>query len=166
MAGYQFNKRLSFETGAFVEKKYYSSDGKYFDMSKVMSAMPTGMKVISLEGSSSLFEFSAGLSYNFLLHNNHQLYFKAGASTYVLTQEYNKYQAVIDGTAQHINGSYNSTKKYFAAALNLNLGYQKQITRNAAVRIEPYLQIPTKGIGVGALPVTTVGLHIGFIHSL
>ena len=161
LAGYQLNKKLSVETGLLFEKKYYFSSGKYFDMAKAISNMPAGMKVLSLEGSCAVFEIPFKVKYNLAGKRDRHFYSSAGISTYIITSEYNKYKAVINGTQQNITGAYNNTSRYLAASFNLGAGYENKIGKSASIRLEPYLQIPLKGIGIGSLPVTTVGLHIG-----
>ena len=161
IAGYQLNRKLSVESGLLFEKKYYFSDGKYFDMSKAGSGMPAGMQVLSLEGSCAIFEIPVKLKYD-LAGNNHMRFFATtGISTYIVKNEYNKYRALISGTQQDITGNYNNTSKYFAAAVHLSAGYQRKIGKSVNLRIEPYLQIPLRGLGVGSLPILSTGIHMG-----
>jgi hypothetical protein len=162
LAGYQINNRLSVETGVLFEKKYYFSNGKYFDMAKASSGMPAGMKVISLDGSCAVFEVPLKVKYNLYGKGHLHFYAAAGISAYILTNEYNKYHAVINGSQQDISGTYSNSSRYGAAALNISGGYENRVGKYARVRVEPYVQIPLKGIGVGSLPVMTAGLHIGF----
>lgn len=161
-AGYRFNKNLSAETEIIFDKKYYYSDGKYFNMVKVATTMPTGMKVLSLHGSSSVFEIPIKIKYNFLLNNNRKIFATAGVTSLILSKEKNDYLALLNGSKQNISTVYNQSHNYFAAAIDLSIGYEFNIQKNKTLRIEPYLQVPLKGIGVGAMPVTGVGLHIGY----
>ena len=63
---------------------------------------------------------------------------------------------------QNITSTYKQANRYFAAAIDLSIGYEFNIQKNRSLRMEPYLQIPLKGIGVGIMPVTSTGLHIGY----
>ena len=166
IAGYQINKSLSFETGLMYDRKYYFSSGKYFDMSKVRSSMPADMKVLSLEGSSAVFEIPVKIKYNLHSKSNTNFYSTAGISTYIISNEFNKYRVVTNGAEQNITGTYKNSSRYLAAALDISLGYQSKIGSFGSIRIEPYVQMPLKGIGVGSLPVMTAGLHIGFTHLI
>ena len=161
-AGYQFNKTLAVETGFLFARKYYYSDGKYFNMNKVSPAMPAGMQVLSLNGSSAVFEIPVKLKYNILLKNNANFFSTAGLTSYIMTKEKNNYLALINGSKQNITSTYKQANRYFAAAIDLSVGYEFNIQKNKNLRIEPYLQIPLKGIGVGIMPVTSTGLHIGY----
>ncbi len=166
LLGYQLNKSLSFETGVLFEKKYYFTDGKYFDITKASSGMPAGMKVVSLEGSCSIIEVPFKVKYNLLHKGYKHFYVTTGISGYVVTGEYNKYHAILNGTEQDITGSYNKSSSYTAAVLVLGAGYENRVSKSFLVRISPYVQIPLRGIGVGSLPVMSAGLHFGFSRFL
>jgi hypothetical protein len=162
LGGYQLTRRVSIETGVFYGKKYYFSDGKYFDMAKAGSTMPAGMNISSLEGSCSVIEIPFKIKYNLLVAPGKNLYTTAGISGYIVTSEYNKYHVLFNGAAQDITGSYKKPSGYTAAALVLGAGYGTRVGKSLTLQIAPYVQIPLRGIGIGSLPVMTTGIHIGF----
>lgn len=166
IGGYQINSKISIETGLSFAKKYYYSDGKYFNPGKTNTSMPAGMKVLSLEGSSAVIEIPLKVKYNVLHKNKASVFSSAGISSYIVTNEKNTYHAILNSTEQYITSSYKKGTGYFAAAVDLSLGYEKKIGKSTSIRIEPYLQIPLKGIGVGSMPVITTGLHIGITNLL
>jgi Outer membrane protein beta-barrel domain len=161
-AGYRFNSRFSAEAGIVFAKKNYYSDGKFFKMDKVAPSMPTGMEILSLNGSSSVFQIPVKIKYNFPLNKKAQLFGTAGISSYILTKEKNDYFILYNGTRQTISSTYNEQHRYLAAALDISIGYEIKHSKNKSLRIEPYLQVPLKGIGVGKMPVTGAGLHLGY----
>jgi hypothetical protein len=163
LAGYKLNRNLSVETGVFFSKKYYFSDGKYFDMSKMGSSMPPGMEIVSIEGSSSLLEIPIKLKYDFLQNNKRRIFSSAGISSYIMIRERNYYHALFNGTEENMSGSYKDMTHYAAAAINLSAGYEQRTGKQNSIRIEPYIQIPIRGIGVGTMPVTSAGLRIGIL---
>jgi hypothetical protein len=63
---------------------------------------------------------------------------------------------------QYLRANYAENRGYFAASADLSIGAEFKINKRAAIRIAPYIQIPLKGMGVGALPLSVGGLHIGF----
>jgi hypothetical protein len=148
------------------DRKNYFSSGEYFDMSKLSATMPASMKLLSMEGSCSVFEIPVKIKYNLRSKGNSHFYSTAGISSYIMTNEYNKYRSVTNGTEQNITGKYSDNARYLAAALDVSLGYESEIGSYGNIRIEPYLQIPLKGIGMGSLPVMTAGLHIGFTRPI
>jgi len=162
IAGYQINNKVSVETGLFFSKKYYYTNGKYFSMDKVGSSMPPEMKILSLKGSSTVFEAPLKFKYNIFNKKKTVVSASAGISSYLLTNEKNNYLTSMNGTRENIISSYENSSRYFAAALDFSLSYEYKFRNNKNIRIEPYIQIPLKGIGMGTLPVMGAGLHFGF----
>ncbi len=157
LLGLQLNKIISVETGLqLTQKKYYSS-GEYFHAKA--DDMPGNMKVMSLQGTSTLLEIPVGVKYNFSKKSN-GFYGKAGVSTYLMTKESNQYKAMVSGQPQDINSTYKDNHMYGAAQLNLGVGYQHGLGKKFNIRVEPTIQIPLKGIGVGSLPVMSTGLQL------
>jgi hypothetical protein len=155
--GYHFNYRLALETGVLFSKRHYYSDGKYFKTSK----MPPGMDVIYLEGSSSVFEFPLKLRYNLLPGNKAQFYTSAGISSSILVNETNDYLLLVNGSPQPMLNNYKNTYGYIGSTIDVSITYERKIGRYSTFRIEPYLKIPIRGIGVGSMPVMSTGLQVG-----
>jgi hypothetical protein len=155
--GLQINKKIAVETGVQLSQKKYYSDGKYFNPKA--GAMPANMTVNSLQSTSTLIEIPVSVKYNFSKKKN-TLYGKAGVSSYIMTKESNQYQAVVSGQQQEVNSTYKTNQGYLASDVRISAGYQHSVNKKINMRIEPYIQIPLKGIGVGSLPVTTTGLQI------
>ncbi len=160
--GLQIHSTTSIETGVQLSQKKYYSDGKYFKPKA--GTMPANMLVNSLQSTSTIIEIPVSVKYNFSKKKN-TFYSKVGVSTYILTKESNKYQAVINGQQQEINSTYNNNHSYFASDLRISAGYQHAVGKKINIRLEPYVQIPLKGIGVGNMPVTTAGLQLILIQN-
>jgi Outer membrane protein beta-barrel domain len=157
--GYEFNDRLSLETGLLFNEKHYYCDGQDFNMD-----MP-GMKLESLEGKSTLLEIPVKLKYNIVRKRKWNVFSTAGISSYILANEKNNYALVVNGTRQNMISNYENVSRYLAAAIDLSLGYELKASQRLRLRLQPYLQIPLKGIGVGSIPVQSMGLHVGVTHS-
>jgi hypothetical protein len=156
IGGYRVNDKISVETGLLFSKRYYDSDGKYFDAGK----MPPGMNVINLEGSSSVFEIPLRFNYNLLQRKSSNVYASAGISSHILVNEKNDYLLLVNSQPQKMTANYKNNYGYAAATFDLSFGYEKTIGNHSHVRIEPYLKIPLKGIGVGSMQVMNAGLQL------
>jgi hypothetical protein len=161
VAGYQLTQRSSVEIDLLFSHKYYYTDGQHFKTDK-MGDMPADMKLMSVKGNSSIFEIPVKFKYNVLQKRTSTIYATAGVSSYILVNEKNDYVTSTNGTMGNMNGNYTTATGYFAGALNISAGYAHTIGKNSSIRFEPYITIPTKGIGIGSLPVTTSGVHILF----
>jgi hypothetical protein len=155
--GLQINKKTAIETSVQVSQKKYYSDGRYFKPKA--GSMPVNMTVSSLQSTSTIIEIPVSVKYNFSKKKN-TLYGKAGVSSYIMTKESNKYQAVVSGQQQEVNSTYKTNHGYLASDIRISAGYQHTAGKKLNIRVEPYIQVPLKGIGIGALPVTTTGLQI------
>ncbi len=170
LVGYRFNKRFSIETGLLWDKKNYYSDGGYFDKSK--TSIPDTVNIKSLDGYCNMFEIPLNLKYNFAIRNNHNFFVEAGLSSYLMKKEHYDYQAEKTGWAGNwpIDSAYlghktytNSTNDFFAV-LQISGGYEYSIGKNTNILIEPYVKIPLGGIGIGNMPISSMGLYFGISH--
>lgn len=163
--GISLSKRFSVETGIAWSQRYFFTDGKYFDMGKAGAAMPSNMTLISMNSSSHIFEVPVSLKYNIATLQPAGWFFTAGFNSFILTKESNHYLAVINGQQQNEPGNYNTHKSYFFAAAQFSAGYQYTLQKQIRLRIEPYVQIPLKGMGIGEVQVMTAGIHLGVFRQ-
>ncbi len=166
VAGYRLNKKISLETGISWDKKYYTSDGKNFSMDKVGSTMPSGMVINTIASNSSFVEIPLKIKFDFYKKGSTGLFASGGISSYIITKEQNIYQVTLNGNDEKISGIYEKNNFRLPAVANISVGYEKNISKRLDLRIEPYLKIPLKGMGVGSLPVTSAGLQIGITGRL
>lgn len=163
LVGFGKGGPVSLETGLLFTRKHYTSEGRYFDMNKASTAMPSGMKVLSLKGHSSVYEIPLRVKVDFLSKGKGKFFSTAGISSYLLKKETNDYRAMINGVEQNMAGDYQKIKTYLAGSFNLSAGYQYNIGKQVSLRVEPYIQIPIQGLGIGSMPVSSTGLHIGIV---
>ena len=163
VAGYKFQKPISIETGLFYAKKPYFSTGQYFNMDKIGSSMPAGMEIVSLEGNNYVWELPVKMRYDFINRNKNNFFLSAGVTSYIMTYEKNNYLVKMNGTQQTMVSSYKNKSKSLAATFDIGAGYEYKIGKSIHLRIEPYLQIPLKGMGVGSMRMLSSGLRVGLI---
>ena len=166
LAGYRFSSALSLETGLLFAKKFYWTSGKYFSLDEMRSTMPAGMELTEVHGSSRIVEVPLHLRYDLLMKHNHRLFTTAGFSSYIMTEENNQYYTMLNGIQGKVNTSYKKDRRYFAAAIDFGLGYERDLGKKSHIRMEPYLQLPIRGIGIGHLPVKSAGLRIVLTRSV
>ena len=164
IAGYRFNNRLAVETGLLWERKYYYSDGKYFSTKKIPVAPDT--KILVVDGYCNMFEIPVNVRYN--IHNGTKgsWYVNGGMSSYLMKKEAYNYDYYRNGYYGKMDYDYkNSTKNWFSV-IHLGVGFERPAGRLGNIRVEPYVKIPVSGIGIGDLPVTSVGLNIGLTRRV
>ncbi|MEO7264354.1 MAG: outer membrane beta-barrel protein [Ferruginibacter sp.] len=163
--GLQFNKHVAIETGLIISKRNYKSAGKYFNKKNMESSMPAGMDIMSLTGSNTFLEIPVQVSYHVPLDNRKSIYIKSGVSNYIINSENNHYKTMLNGTEGSMDASYKENKFYPAAALNVAVGLQKTISTTIGLKVEPFIQLPLKGMGIGELPIKNAGLRLVLFHQ-
>jgi len=160
LLGYQFNKKWSIESGAYLEKKYYYSDGKYFNTSKLY--MPSNARIDDLSGNCKMIEVPVAAKYNFSTRKQSSWFGVVGLSSYFMLQEnytYNYYYGAT-GPVPH-KKEYKDGSTHIFSNLSISGGYTHRLGNFADVRIEPYLKLPISGMGIGSLPFFSTGLQVG-----
>ena len=166
IVGFHLNNRLSVETGLIISDKQYYSAGKYFDMSKISASMPAGMKLTQIQSKTTVLEIPLEIRYNLARISKGNLFAAGGFSSYIITREINQYQATVNGNDETLNGNYTTQQDYFAAAAKISAGYEWKAGKGLNLRLEPYLQIPLKTIGMGSMHVVSTGVYLGLTFPL
>lgn len=166
ITGYRFNNKLSIETGLWLSKKFYSTTGEHFSMKEIGPAMPADMKVMEVDGRTRFLEIPVNIRLDVFQNRRQNLYTLAGLSSHIIDQEANQYHTVMNGTEEMLYGTYKKNRSYFASSLNLALGYEQTVGKHNKLRIQPYLQLPLKGVGVGSLQIRSAGIHIGITRQV
>jgi len=159
LIGYHINKKIGIEAGAVLEKKYYYSNGEYFDKSSVPYL--SYINILSLNGNCNMIDIPVNIRYNFLSHKKSRWFATTGLSSYIMTKEYYDYNYEYNGSYGEKGYTYLSSSKNWLSVINLSLGYQHDLGRTFMWRIEPYLKLPASGVGLGKLPLSSTGLYVG-----
>lgn len=161
LAGYRFNKSISVETGLSLSRKFYSTSGEHFSMKEIGPAMPSAMKVMEVDGNTQILEIPVHFRYEIFQNKKRSIYSLAGFSSLIVDQETNQYHTLLNGTEEMVYGIYKNNRAYFASSINLAIVYEQILGTKNLIRIQPYIQLPVKGVGVGDLQVMSSGLHVG-----
>ena len=162
--GYAFNQKWSIESGLLWDTKRVYDNGTYFNPP---GYIPTnGIKITDVNGKSRLHEWPINIKYT-VIAGKQSLFASAGLSSYIMRVEnYDYLYTQNNQPGGHNYLSYtNETKNWFSVA-NFSLGYTHRLGDIGNIRIEPYLKLPIKNIGVGKMPIMSYGLNIGFTKTL
>ena len=70
----------------------------------------------------------------------------------------------MNGVQQNMKGMYKSVSAGFASSIDMSVGYEYTTRNGAGIRIQPYLQVPLKGMGMGSMQVLSTGIHIAYVR--
>jgi Outer membrane protein beta-barrel domain len=164
LVGYRINKRFAVETGLMWDKKYYYSDGEYFNKSE--TTIPASVNILNVNGSCNMFEIPLNIRYDFATTISHGFFVKAGFSSYLMKKENYSMSLEHPGYPIHDSAySYNNSSKNIFSIFQLSGGYEHAIGGNTEIWVEPYLKIPLQGVGIGSMPISSAGFYIGISYS-
>jgi hypothetical protein len=61
---------------------------------------------------------------------------------------------------------YKDASKNWLSVGNISVGYERRIFKKTSLRIEPYARIPLKGVGIGSLPLSSMGVLVGITRPI
>ena len=156
--GYQFNRRLSIQTGFYAgAKKYLAGPNDY--KVKAGSYLST-VKIIKVDANCMVYEVPITLQYNWLIKPKANYFAALGVSSYIMKKE--KYNYTFERYNTQYTYPYDYTKNtHLLASLQFSLGVEKQIGRKIFIQAAPRLNIPLQGIGEGRVKIFTTGLQVG-----
>ncbi|MDB5253597.1 MAG: PorT family protein [Flaviaesturariibacter sp.] len=166
IAGYRLTNHWSLEAGLVSSRRHYYSDGKYLNTSKIY--LPPNSSITMVDGSCRMLEIPVSIRFNGAARKHGNWFGTAGLSSYLMKREdydYAYYYPSTNYTAIH-SKTYRNESRDWVSVLQLSGGYDRSVTRTLNVRVEPYLQLPLRGMGFGKLPLTSAGVRIGFTKSL
>ena len=164
LIGYQFNKKISVETGLAWNKKYYYSDGKYFNPKNI--TLPAYAQIVKLDGVCKMIEVPVTIKYNLRSSVKTNVSISGGVSSYFMKSERYNYTINHNGQQYPRNASYKNSSTNLLAVATVGFGYNHSLGRGAMLRLEPYLKIPVTGVGIGKLPIMSTGINIGVTKKL
>jgi hypothetical protein len=165
LLGYSFNDRWAVETGVYLDRKRYYTQGEYFNTKNVATNYNT---LLNVDGTCNMWEIPLNVRYNFNTSERMKWFATAGLSTYLMSNESYDYQALSWPGGPVKDGYWNIKKpsQYFFSVVNLSAGFEQRIGKIGSLRLEPYVRLPLSGIGTGRLPIMSAGLNIGITRRL
>jgi Outer membrane protein beta-barrel domain len=165
LLGYNINSKLAIETGVYLDKKKYYTDGEYFNKKNIPFISPS-FNLENVNGSCNMVEIPINFRYNLNNGGKIKWFATAGTSTYFMSKEAYSYNYLWNGNEWPGSYSYKAPSQYWFSEINLSLGFERTLGKIGQLRIEPYWKIPTSGIGKGDLPVMSAGLNIGITRKI
>ena len=162
--GYAFNDKWSIESGLLWDKKRVFDDGSYFNPK---GYTPTsGITIVAVNGKTRLYEVPVNMKYT-IIPGKHNLFATAGLSSYFMRLENYDYEYKQNNQpGGHNYLSYKNETKNWFSVVNFSIGYTHKLGDVGSIRIEPYLKVPIKNLGVGNMPIMSTGLNIGYTKTL
>jgi len=102
------------------------------------------------------------LRYNFnSVKRGSNFFATLGETSFIIHDELFNYSLNKNGTVYKGDKLYKHSSKNIFANLEMSAGYEKNIGKGTSLRVEPYCQLPLKGVGIGSMHITSFGVNIG-----
>ncbi len=165
ISGYKLNNTVSAEIGLIRSHMYYHTSGQFFSRENLKLKNSTTIE--KLNGYNKITSVPVSVRVNFQGKKQQDQFFAtAGAATYFLHEESYDYTLNKAGNMAEVNRNYNKGKTRMFSNVVLSTGYEKKITEFGRLRVEPYYSIPVKGVGVGNVSVSSMGINVGYVTDL
>ncbi len=156
IAGINLNRHWAIETGIAINRKYYSTDGKYF---KGEYPLPYYAIIESATGDCDMYDIPLTVRYTINPGSKWTYTVNAGVSSYLMQEESYTYHVNHNGNRyprmmEYSDPEFTPFAVFTAGAgIGLNLGKMK-------LGAEPYFRLPLQKMGTGKLPLQSAGLNL------
>jgi len=165
--GYTFKGgRWAIETGAYLDRKKYYTEGEYFNTKEI--TLPANSWLTDVDGVCYMWEIPVNARYNFNPGAKTSWFATAGLSTYLMTRERYSYGLEWSGSTRPYdkNSNIQKSSQYPFSIINLSAGFEQRLGKIGNLRVEPYVRLPLTGLGTGKLPIMSAGVNIGITRQL
>ena len=142
---YQLGGGWSIQTGAIYAKKIYTADGE--DYKPPSGFWTYGVVPDYVDATCNVIDIPLNVRYSFKQKRNHRFYVSTGLSTYFMLREDYEYDYEPYNPALPSEWHAKNESQHFLGIYNLSLGYQRAISPNFSLEIEPFIKAPLTGIG-------------------
>lgn len=155
--GVRLTNRLVVTTGILYTKKNYEADSQYYNTK--FRWLNYYDRFYGAEGSCNMFEIPVQLRFDMIAAPNARVFVAGGLNSYLMTRERFNYRVQDNGVDSEMDWKNPDPKNYFFSVLNLSAGFEKTISSNFSLQIEPYAKVPLRYIGYGGLRLNSVGMN-------
>jgi hypothetical protein len=117
-------------------------------------------------GYCKMIDIPLNLRYNFVHSENNMVFVNVGASTYFVTKEDYYFEYEQEDPELPTHWGTDKTTIYPFGIINLSLGYEHEFTQRSGFQVEPFIKIPTTGIGWGNVDLHTIGVSFMYKYKL
>lgn len=159
-----FAKRFRLNTGIVWIKNKYEAYGEEYQAPP--GYWHNGIVPEETYGECVMIDIPLNVRYDIIKKDRHKIFLSAGSSTYlVMKEDYYFYYQSYDPDLPKYWGT-DETTTYPFGIINISFGYQYDIGRRGAIQVEPFIKLPTSGIGWGNVDLHTVGMYFMYKYRI
>jgi hypothetical protein len=161
---YHISNRVSISVGAIYSTKIYAADATKYnpDNPYWTSYYP---KPVDVKGNCKVIDLPLNIRYNFLTRERYNIYLSGGLSSYLMLREDYKYIYNVDDTGLYNGWHGKNENKHFFKVINLSAGYERKLNQRFSLQAEPFIKLPTAGVGYGRIKLLSTGLFMAVKYN-
>jgi hypothetical protein len=156
--GYTFKNRVTVRTGFYSGRKIYSAlAADYHPPANFYNYYPYLEKV---DADCKVYEIPVSVSYNFGNSKKQNWFVSTGLSSYLMKSESYDYFYKYTSAGPTLNKKWTikDQNKHYFSVLTLSGGYQRSLSKNLSIMVEPYIKLPLSGVGYGKVKLNSAGI--------
>lgn len=156
---YQFSPRWSVLSGVIESKKHYNAGNDQMSWPSNWGNMPKELE--GMEGNCNVLDIPLNFRYNIKGDDKATMFIVGGISNFILLKEQYDYiypeYVNTDGMKTKWEGK---TGFLFAGMANLSLGYERKLTSNISLQVEPFVKAPLRDFGFTSVKLISTGVFV------
>jgi len=106
-----------------------------------------------------VYEIPLTVYYSFKEKNHHHWFAALGSSSYLMKKEtYHYLYKTQTGNMLYRGWTLKNKNQHYFSVITLSGGYSYQLSKTFSLMAEPYIKIPTQGIGFGKVKLKSTGI--------
>jgi hypothetical protein len=163
--GMQLNKRWAIQAGIFQTRKIYEAPGDAYTPKKGSYYDNPNYKIKEVYADCAILEIPVSVRYSFLQNKKQQFFGMLSAQTAIMQRESYDYYYTRFGQPAKGYYTYRTNALELFSGIGFSVGYERKINNHLHWQIAPYFNLPTSGIGEGAVKLRSAGIFTGFRYS-
>lgn len=157
---YTWNKNIGISTGVIYSKVNYTAEGSEYN--PPYGFWSYGTVPLKTEAVCAILSIPLRFKYNFAHLNSSRFYMTAGITSYIMLNETYQFTYAPKKDESHLIQSWSghTGSRHWLSNATLSIGYAFDISQTISLGIEPYLNIPIRGVGWGNVDLYSTGTLI------
>lgn len=144
-----FADRWYIGTGAILSRKIYNTD-------KAFESYSAQYDIDYVDAECRVIDIPLNIGYSLIKNENQSFYVSTGLSTYIMLSE--DYEFESSGYyPRQWSEKYENENSHVFGILNLSIGYERRISQQFFIQLEPFLKSPIDGVGEGKVNLVSTG---------
>ncbi|RBL93495.1 hypothetical protein [Chitinophaga flava] len=151
---YYFDPKIFVATGVIYNKKMYGAAPEDYQNSSVNIPYD---KLEKISASCSMLDIPLNLNYTFLSGKKDRTSATLGLSNYFMLKEKYRYQYEYTDPKEL---TIQNQRPNYLSVLNAGILYQREVSHQLLLGIQPYVKIPLNGVGYGQVKLYSAGITL------